>query len=223
MKGLVKLGLSESDGKQVAIKIVQKAQLAEEERECIKTEVEVMSYIKHINVIRLHKVIENRISICMFLEFAAGGELFEHIIRQTKLSEAEARKFFVQLIDGLGYCHERMIVHRDIKAENGMLKEKLAQFEVLLDEDLSTIKLGDWGFATVYEPGKMLDTSCGSLDYSAPEILSGKSFGPEVDVWSLGMPSVFLSDLIGQECYCTLWSVVGCHSEPRTILRSFSE
>lgn len=118
--GLVKLGVSESDGKQVAIKIVQKAQLAEEERDCIKTEVEVMSYIKHINVIRLHKVIENRLSICMFLEFAAGGELFEHIIRQTKLSEAEARKFFVQLLDGLGYCHERMIVHRDIKAENGV-------------------------------------------------------------------------------------------------------
>lgn len=57
---------------------------------------------------------------------------------------------------------------------------------VLLDEDLSTIKLGDWGFATVYESGKLLNTACGSLDYAAPEILSGNFFGPEVDVWSLG-------------------------------------
>lgn len=57
---------------------------------------------------------------------------------------------------------------------------------VFLDEDLSTIKLGDWGFATLYEPGKFIGTACGSLDYSAPEILSGKCCGPEVDVWSLG-------------------------------------
>jgi serine/threonine protein kinase len=118
--GLVKLGVSEQDERQVAIKIVNKTGLAEEERDCIKTEVEVMAYINHINVIRLQKVVENRLSICMFIEFAGGGELFEHIIRQTKLSEPEARKFFVQMLDGLGYCHERMIVHRDIKAENSM-------------------------------------------------------------------------------------------------------
>lgn len=55
----------------------------------------------------------------MFMEYAGGGELFEHIVRHTKLSEAEARKFFVQLLDGVGYCHERRILHRDIKAENG--------------------------------------------------------------------------------------------------------
>lgn len=59
-------------------------------------------------------------------------------------------------------------------------------YAVFLDEDLSTIKLGDWGFATLYEPEKYLATACGSLDYSAPEILSGKCCGPEVDVWSLG-------------------------------------
>jgi serine/threonine protein kinase len=64
---------------------------------------------------------------------------------------------------------------------------------VFLDSDLSTIKVGDWGFAALYEPGKFLDTSCGSLDYASPEILTGKSFGPEVDVWSLGTSLIFQS------------------------------
>lgn len=136
-----------------------------------------MNYLKHSNVVGLFDVIENRSYICIVMEFAAGGELFDYITKQTKLSDFEAHNFFIQFLDALSYCHAQRIVHRDLKAEN-----------VFLDSNMQTIKIGDWGFASVFSPGSTIETACGSLDYAAPEILSGRPHvGPEVDVWALGL------------------------------------
>lgn len=50
------------------------------------------------------------------------------------------------------------------------------------------VKLTDFGFSNLFEPGQQLQTSCGSLAYSAPEILLGDAYdGPKIDVWSLGV------------------------------------
>eukprot|EP01125_Pyxidicula_operculata_P014218 TRINITY_DN4735_c0_g1_i1.p1 TRINITY_DN4735_c0_g1~~TRINITY_DN4735_c0_g1_i1.p1 ORF type:complete len:957 (-),score=268.57 TRINITY_DN4735_c0_g1_i1:187-3057(-) len=180
--GLVKAGEDLVNHLQVAIKLINKQTLSDMDRYSLKTEAEVMNYIKHKNVVNLFEVIENRDYICMVMEYAGGGELFDYVMRQTRLAEVEARKLFVQIIDAIGHCHERRVIHRDIKAEN-----------IFLDETLEIVKIGDWGFATVFKPGSTLETACGSLDYAAPEILSGKPHvGPEVDVWALGVLLYFM-------------------------------
>jgi len=180
--GVVKAGEDTIRHIQVAIKLIAKDNLTDIERYSIKQEAQIMNFLSHTNIIQLYEVIENKQYICMVMEYAAGGELFDYVTRQTRLQEVEARKLFKQILDGLGYCHSHQIIHRDIKAEN-----------IFLDEKLETIKIGDWGFSTVYKSGATLETSCGSLEYAAPEILSGKPhLGPEVDVWALGVLLYFM-------------------------------
>lgn len=106
----------------------------------------------------------------------AGGELFQYIVENGRMEESEARRFFQQIIAATDYCHRHKIAHRDLKPEN-----------LLLDEFLN-VKIGDFGLSNVMTDGDFLKTSCGSPNYAAPEVISGRLYsGPEVDVWSCGV------------------------------------
>ncbi|VDN96785.1 unnamed protein product [Rodentolepis nana] len=110
------------------------------------------------------------------MEFAANGELFEYLASNGRMREKDARIKFRQIVSAVQYCHQKNIVHRDLKAEN-----------LLLDADFN-IKLADFGFSNTFRADKKLDTFCGSPPYAAPELFLGKKYiGPEVDVWSLGV------------------------------------
>lgn len=111
----------------------------------------------------------------MVLEYA-GGELFDYIVAHGRMSEDSARRFFQQMVCAVEYCHRHKIVHRDLKPEN-----------LLLDEWLN-VKIADFGLSNIMTDGNFLKTSCGSPNYAAPEVISGKLYaGPEVDVWSCGV------------------------------------
>jgi carbon catabolite-derepressing protein kinase len=122
-----------------------------------------------------YTVITTPTDIYMVLEYA-GGELFDYIVQHGKMSEDKARKFFQQIVCAVEYCHRHKIVHRDLKPEN-----------LLLDENLN-VKIADFGLSNIMTDGNFLKTSCGSPNYAAPEVISGKLYaGPEVDVWSSGV------------------------------------
>ena len=88
------------------------------------------------------------------------------------MSESLARQKFWQIILAVEYCHNRRIVHRDLKAEN-----------LLLDADMN-IKIADFGFSNFFSLRGYLNTWCGSPPYAAPEVFEGKTYtGPEIDVW----------------------------------------
>ncbi|PNI97149.1 MARK3 isoform 14 [Pan troglodytes] len=94
------------------------------------------------------------------------------IIDKTQLNPTSLQK----IVSAVQYCHQKRIVHRDLKAEN-----------LLLDADMN-IKIADFGFSNEFTVGGKLDTFCGSPPYAAPELFQGKKYdGPEVDVWSLGV------------------------------------
>lgn len=113
--------------------------------------------------------------IVMVIEFLEG-ELFDYIVKRGRMPENEARRFFQQIICAVEYCHQFKIVHRDLKPEN-----------LLLDHALN-VKIADFGLSNVMRDGDFLKTSCGSPNYAAPEVISGKLYaGPEIDIWSCGV------------------------------------
>lgn len=127
----------------------------------------------------MYDVIETDKYIGIILEYASGGELFDHILAHRYLKEKDACKLFSQLISGVCYIHEKKIVHRDLKLEN-----------LLLDRHRNVI-ITDFGFANRFEhrADDLMQTSCGSPCYAAPELVisEGLYVGSAVDIWSCGV------------------------------------
>ncbi|KAM3616642.1 uncharacterized protein V6R79_021189 [Siganus canaliculatus] len=172
----VKLARHILTGREVAIKIIDKTQLNPTSLQKLFREVRIMKTLKHPNIVRLFEVIETDKTLYLIMEYASGGEVFDYLVAHGRMKEKEARAKFRQIISAVHYCHQKNIVHRDLKAEN-----------LLLDAD-SNIKIADFGFSNEFSAGNKLDTFCGSPPYAAPELFQGKKYdGPEVDIWSLGV------------------------------------
>jgi carbon catabolite-derepressing protein kinase len=174
--GKVKLAVHRVSGQKVALKIISRRKLVTRDMAGrIEREIQYLQLLRHPHIIKLYTVITTPNEIIMVLEYA-GGELFDYIVQNGKMAEDKARKFFQQIVCAVEYCHRHKIVHRDLKPEN-----------LLLDEALN-VKIADFGLSNIMTDGNFLKTSCGSPNYAAPEVISGKLYaGPEVDVWSCGV------------------------------------
>ncbi|XP_072539046.1 MAP/microtubule affinity-regulating kinase 3 isoform X9 [Salminus brasiliensis] len=172
----VKLARHILTGREVAIKIIDKTQLNPTSLQKLFREVRIMKILNHPNIVKLFEVIETEKTLYLVMEYASGGEVFDYLVAHGRMKEKEARAKFRQIVSAVQYCHQKHIVHRDLKAEN-----------LLLDADMN-IKIADFGFSNEFTLGNKLDTFCGSPPYAAPELFQGKKYdGPEVDVWSLGV------------------------------------
>uniref|UniRef100_A0A8C2HWU8 MAP/microtubule affinity-regulating kinase 3 n=1 Tax=Cyprinus carpio TaxID=7962 RepID=A0A8C2HWU8_CYPCA len=172
----VKLAKHILTGKEVAVKIIDKTQLNTSSLQKLFREVRIMKLLNHPNIVKLFEVIETDKTLYLMMEYASGGEVFDYLVAHGRMKEKEARAKFRQIVSAVQYCHQKCIVHRDLKAEN-----------LLLDADMN-IKIADFGFSNEFTLGSKLDTFCGSPPYAAPELFQGKKYdGPEVDVWSLGV------------------------------------
>ncbi|KAI9735957.1 MAG: Protein kinase [Cirrosporium novae-zelandiae] len=174
--GKVKLAIHQISGQQVALKIISRRKLISRDMAGrIEREIQYLQLLRHPHIIKLYTVITTPAEIVMVLEYA-GGELFDYIVKHGKMNEDSGRRFFQQIICAVEYCHRHKIVHRDLKPEN-----------LLLDKYLN-VKIADFGLSNIMTDGNFLKTSCGSPNYAAPEVISGKLYaGPEVDVWSAGV------------------------------------
>ena len=112
------------------------------------------------------------------MEYVGTTSLQSYLKSKTsrKLEELEAKRVFRQLCQGINYCHNKNIVHRDIKLEN-----------ILLDDE-SNVKVIDFGFSICIPPEKSLTIFCGTPSYMSPEIVSKLQYkGCPSDVWALGV------------------------------------
>lgn len=214
--GKVKLGWpckrnGTKDDAQVAVKLIRRETVGSSPSRMnkIEREINVLRKVTHPNIVKCFEVVETEKYIGIILEYASGkthpyhhvciilltrigGELFDYILAHRFLKDPIASKLFAQLISAVKYLHGSGIVHRDLKLEN-----------LLLDRN-KNIVVTDFGFANTFEPGEedsrdlparpqskrdLMQTSCGSPCYAAPELVvsEGQYCGRKVDVWSCGV------------------------------------
>ncbi|TVY57888.1 putative serine/threonine-protein kinase [Lachnellula cervina] len=131
----------------------------------------------HPHIARLYEVIVTENLVWLVLEYCPGDELYNYLLKEGPLPVEKVQKIFTQLVGAVSYVHNSSCVHRDLKLEN-----------ILLDKN-ENVKLVDFGFTREYEgKASYLQTFCGTVCYSAPEMLKGEKYaGEKVDVWSLGV------------------------------------
>jgi len=170
--GEVWQGKNQETGETVAIKIIMKGNLQEKN---VRREVKLLQKLHHKHIIPILDSFEDLDRCCTVFPLMKT-DLLEYTLFKGGLIEEEARFFFTQIIKAVKYCHDNQVAHRDIKLEN-----------FLMDKN-KMLYLADFAFATVCRPKKLLTKQCGSLAYSAPEIIKNKPYtGITVDMWSLGI------------------------------------
>ncbi|PSR79980.1 Pkinase-domain-containing protein [Coniella lustricola] len=177
------------------------------ERANILKEVQIMRQLDHPNIVKLIDFSESKQHYYIILELAPGGELFHQIVRLTYFSEDLSRHVISQVATALEYLHEEKgVVHRDIKPENILYqpipiipskhpKPKQPGDEDKVDEGdfvkgvgaggIGLIKIADFGLSKVVWDTQTM-TPCGTVGYTAPEIVKDERYSKSVDMWALG-------------------------------------
>ncbi|KAF1397944.1 Testis-specific serine/threonine-protein kinase 3, partial [Spheniscus humboldti] len=179
MYSKVKEAFSQKHQKKVAIKIIDKKEGPEEFiRRFLPRELQIVTHLDHRNIIRVHEMLEfAEGKICLVMELAEDGDIFDYVLREGPLPEPRARALFHQLVEAIQYCHDCGVAHRDLKCENALLQGH-------------TLKLTDFGFAKLLprDRRELSWTFCGSTAYAAPEVLQGMPHDScKGDVWSMGV------------------------------------
>ncbi|NWV46017.1 TSSK2 kinase, partial [Daphoenositta chrysoptera] len=181
--GKVKAAYSHRLKCKVAIKIIDKKKISQNVLEkFLPREMEALMNLHHPSIIETYEIFETSAGrVYIVMELGEKGSLLNYLTSQGPMDESVARTKFQQLASAIKHCHDLDFAHRDLKCDN-----------ILLDNDLN-FKLSDFGFSkplTRDENGKTIlsSTFCGSLAYSAPELLEHIPCDPRIsDMWSLGI------------------------------------
>lgn len=166
-------------GKIVALKKVRFDNLEPESVRFMAREIIILRRLDHPNVIKLEGLVTSRMSCSLYLVF----EYMEHDLAglaaspDIKFSEAQVKCYVHQLLSGLEHCHNRHVLHRDIKGSN------------LLLDNSGILRIADFGLATIFDPSHKhhMTSRVVTLWYRPPELLLGASdYGVGIDLWSAG-------------------------------------
>nr|GAT53993.1 predicted protein [Mycena chlorophos] len=176
------------------------------ERANILKEVQIMRGTNHPSVVKLVSFSESDEHYFLVLELMEGGELFHQIVKLTYFSENLSRHVILQVAHGIRYLHEeRGVVHRDIKPENLLFQRipiipskvpvRRPYDEEKEDEGefvpgvggggIGRVKIADFGLSKVVWNEETM-TPCGTVGYTAPEIVKDERYSKSVDMWALG-------------------------------------
>lgn len=175
---VVREGIRKATGKKYAIKCISKNLIDKKELALLEREIDIMKKLQHPNIIQLMEVIDTPDTLYLVLEFASGGELFDAIVNRGSYSESDAANICLQILEAIKYVHDHGIAHRDLKPENLLLANEPGEKD--------KIKIADFGLSKDFGQ-EQLQTSCGTPDYVAPEVLMGEQYDEAVDIWSIGV------------------------------------
>ena len=181
-------GVHNATGDSVAIKVIEKAQLQEEELEMLHNEIEILKLSQHPHIIELLDIFENEEHLQLVLSYMEGGDLFDYQKnRLFCLPDRLASSIAHKLAAAIYYLHSFGITHRDLKPENILMSDLTAD---------ANLKLADFGLSKALGPNEKANEFFGTLvspsaanpqSYASPEVLMNMHYGKEVDLWGIGV------------------------------------
>lgn len=148
-----------------------------EDKERYEREMKVIRSLNHNNIAKIVKTYCEDNKLFIFFPYYAGGSISDIFEDKPRLSEEDAKRYFLQMVDAVSYCHKQGIIHRDIKPDN-----------VLLDASKENAYLADFGLCVEVKEGELLNDFPGTPLYNAPEKYKGVPYcGVKSDIWSLGV------------------------------------
>nr|XP_020742585.1 aurora kinase C-like [Odocoileus virginianus texanus] len=159
----------------VALKVLFKSQIEKEGLEHqLRREIEIQAHLQHHSILRLYNHFHDARRVYLILEYAPRGELYKELQKSPTFDEQHTATVMEELADALTYCHEKKVIHRDVKPENLLLG--------LMGE----VKMADFGWS-VHTPSLRRKTMCGTLDYLPPEMIEGRTYNEKIDLCCLGV------------------------------------
>ncbi|KAL5032972.1 hypothetical protein BDV3_001491 [Batrachochytrium dendrobatidis] len=147
--------------------------------EALHREISLLKDLDHENIVRYLGFDVETDFISVFLEYVSGGSVSTALAVMGNFEEPLIQSIVSQVLNGLRYLHERLIIHRDIKGGN-----------ILIDED-GWAKISDFGISKknkhqmAYRYNSRMSIQ-GSVYWMAPEVIKSKGYSAKVDIWSLG-------------------------------------
>ncbi|XP_070281466.1 serine/threonine-protein kinase 33 isoform X6 [Myotis yumanensis] len=184
--GVVIEAINKETGTKWAIKKVNKEKAGSSAVKLLEQEVNILKSVKHEHIIHLEQVFETPKKMYLVMELCEDGELREILKRKKHFSENETRWIIQSLASAIAYLHSNDIVHRDLKLENIMVK---SSFTDANNEMNLNIKVTDFGLAAKKHGGSeaMLQSTCGTPTYMAPEVINDHDYSQQCDIWSIGV------------------------------------
>lgn len=205
---IVLRGNNSKTGEDLAIKILSKKKLDEAQQKLVFKEVSILRRLDHPNIVSFDSFFEDDNHYYINQELCAGGEIFNQIVNLTYFSEDLARHVICQVAEAVKYLHNEIgVVHRDLKPENLLFEpiDHAPSKKILLrrSDDPNTkkdegvfkygigggcigmVKLADFGLSKQIWETKT-KTPCGTVGYTAPEIVKDERYSKKVDMWALG-------------------------------------
>jgi len=161
-----------------AVKVIKKETLSAEDKSLLRTEISILRIVSHPYIVSLHDVYESKTHVYLIMTLMNGGDLFDVLkARDFSIKEEESKTIVFKILEALVYIHNFGIVHRDLKTENILVRNK---------DDPLDIMLTDFGLSKYKGPKEIMLKKVGTLAYIAPEVILEKGYSHKVDLWSLG-------------------------------------
>jgi serine/threonine protein kinase len=165
---------TDSQNRKVALKVIKKSDFANKDNiKKIIVEKEVLKLLESEHILKLYRTIQTNTKIVFVLEYAGKGSLLNVMNVRTHLRPEEIRIIAAQLIEALLHIHSKGVIYGDLKAENVLIHNK------------GIVKLCDFNFSGT--SSLLSDTLQGTVNYLAPEIISGLPRTAKSDFWALGV------------------------------------
>jgi len=178
--GVVCKAVRKADGEEFALKVIHLAKIEEENREQLRSEIEILKSLDHPNIVKLFETFEHDGVLYMIMELCTGGELYGRLSAAGKrFPEKVASRIVKEMLSAVVYCHSKNIAHRDIKMANFLFKD---------DSPEAPVKMIDFGYSKMmYKMGTgRLETFVGTSYFIAPEVIAG-AYSEKADIWSIGV------------------------------------